>query len=42
MLEVSPDQTNAVAELMRDAGFTEVRTVKDGDRSPRVVCGRRN
>ena len=40
MLEVSNDQTDAVAGLMRDAGFDAVRTVKDDDGLPRIVIGR--
>ncbi|MFH5806748.1 peptide chain release factor N(5)-glutamine methyltransferase [Alienimonas sp. DA493] len=39
MLEVSADQTGAVAGLMKDAGFGGVRVVKDSDGLPRVVCG---
>ncbi|NNJ26744.1 peptide chain release factor N(5)-glutamine methyltransferase [Alienimonas chondri] len=39
MLEVSHDQTDAVAGLMREAGFGKVRTVKDGDGHPRIVIG---
>ena len=42
MVEVSDDQTAAVAGLMTDAGFGGVRVVKDADGLPRVVCGRRS
>ena len=41
LLEVSDDQTGAVADLLRESGFGEVRTVKDGDGLPRVVLGRK-
>ena len=41
MIEVAGPQTPAVEGLMRDAGFADVRTVKDADGTPRVVSGRR-
>ena len=42
MIEVAGPQTPAVEELMRDAGLTDVRTVKDADGIPRVVIGRKS
>ena len=41
MIEVAGPQTPAVEALMRDAGLTDVRAVKDADGIPRVVIGRR-
>ena len=40
-LEIGCDQGAAVSGLLRDAGFTDVRVVKDLPGKDRVVCGRR-
>lgn len=41
-LEIGYDQGEAVSELMRNAGFTEVEVIKDLARNDRVVKGKGN
>ena len=38
-LEIGYDQAEAVAALMRDAGYYAVRTIKDYGGNDRIVCG---
>ena len=38
-LEIGYDQAEAVATLMRDAGYYDVRTIKDYGGNDRIVCG---
>lgn len=38
-LEIGYDQGDAVAALMRDAGYYDVRTIKDYGGNDRIVCG---
>jgi release factor glutamine methyltransferase len=38
-LEIGYDQAEAVAALMRDAGYYDVRTIKDYGGNDRIVCG---
>lgn len=38
-LEIGYDQAQAVSALMREAGYYEVRTVKDYGGNDRIVCG---
>ena len=38
-LEIGSDQAEAVSALMRDAGFYEVRTIRDYGGNDRIVCG---
>lgn len=40
LVEIGPTQGPAVAALMRQAGFPEVRILPDLDRRDRVVCGK--
>ena len=39
MLEHGFDQAEAVGELLRKAGFTEIETYKDTGGQPRVTVG---
>ena len=41
-MEIGYDQGEAVSELMRNAGFTEVEVIKDLARNDRVVKGKGN
>lgn len=41
LVEVSPDRSRAVAGVLREAGFREVRSTKGGVEVSRVVLGRR-
>ena len=38
-MEIGYDQAEAVSALMRDAGFYEVRTIRDYGGNDRIVCG---
>ena len=38
-LEIGSDQAEEVSALMRDAGFYEVRTIRDYGGNDRIVCG---
>lgn len=38
-LEIGYDQAKSVATLMRDAGYYDVRTIKDYGGNDRIVCG---
>ena len=38
-LEIGHDQAEEVSALMRDAGFYEVRTIRDYGGNDRIVCG---
>ena len=40
--EIGFDQAKAVSELMEEAGFTDIRTVKDLAGLDRVVYGKRS
>jgi release factor glutamine methyltransferase len=40
LVEVSPDRSRAVAKVLRDAGFRDVRSTKGGVEVSRVVVGR--
>ena len=42
LFEIGYDQGEAVSELMRNAGFTEVEVIKDLARNDRVVKGKGN
>ena len=41
LLEIGYDQSEAVEALLREAGFEEIRTVKDLAGLDRVVCARK-
>ena len=41
-MEIGYDQGEAVSELMRNAGFSEVEVIKDLARNDRVVKGKGN
>ena len=38
-LEIGFDQAQAVSALMRDAGYYEVRVIRDYGGNDRIVCG---
>jgi release factor glutamine methyltransferase len=38
-LEIGYDQAEQVGALMKDAGYYEVRTIKDYGGNDRIVCG---
>ena len=38
-LEIGYDQAEAVTALMKEAGYYEVRTVRDYGGNDRIVCG---
>ena len=38
-LEIGFDQAEAVSSLMRDAGYYEVRVIRDYGGNDRIVCG---
>ena len=41
-LEIGYDQADAVKSLMREAGYYDVRAIKDYGGNDRIVCGIRS